>query len=210
MRSLRLVLGSFVLMAASFALAQPPGGTTAPGAASSDLYPLVKDAKWVYKVGETTITVKVASTKTEGGKTEAVLETMVNDKAVASETILVQADGIYRSAINKNTITPPVKILELKDGKAAAKGTKWKIESKIQDQPVKGEFSIKDDKEKLKVPAGEYDAIVVDGPDMDIAGTKTGVKYWFVPKFGVAKLSYSISGNEAVLELKEYNDGSKK
>jgi hypothetical protein len=207
MRAFRLVLGSFVLLAASFALAQPPG--SAPAAASSDLYPLAKDTKWVYKVGETTITVKVASTKTEGGKTEAVLETMVNEKAVASETIIVQADGIYRSAINKNAITPPVKILEMKDGKPAAKGTKWKIESKIQEQPVKGEFTIKDDKEKLKVPLNDFEAIVVEGPDFDIAGTKTGVKYWFVAGKGIAKLSYSISGNEAVLELKEFAEAKK-
>jgi len=205
MRALRLVLGSVLLLAASFAVAQGP----AAGGATSDLYPLVKDAKWVYKVGETTITVKVASTKMEGGATEAVLETLVNEKAVASETILVKADGIYRSAINKNAITPPVKILEIKDGKPAAKGAKWKVESKIQDQPVKGEFTVKEDKEKLKVPAGDFDAIVVDGPDFDIAGTKTGVKYWFVTGKGVAKLSYSISGNEAVLELKEYVEPKK-
>ena len=205
MRKLRLVLGSFLLLAASFAIAQTPAGA----GATSDLYPLIKDSKWIYKVGETTITVKVASTKTEAGATEAVLETLVNEKAVASETILVKADGIYRSAINKNAITPPVKILELKDGKPAAKGTKWKVESKIQDQPVKGEFTITEDKEKLKVPAGDLDAVVVNGPEFDIAGTKTGVKYWFVVGKGVAKLSYSISGNEAVLELKEYVEPKK-
>lgn len=194
-RTLRLALGSVVLLVASAAMAQQ--------STSTDYYPLKTGAKWTYKVGETTITVKVASADENG----AVLETLVNEKAVASETIQVKADGVYRTKINKNDITPPVKILELKDGKPAAKGTKWKVESKIQDQPVKGDFEIKDDKEKVKVPAGEFEAVVVDGPNFEIAGTKTGVKYWFSQNKGVVKLTYSIAGNEAVLELKDYTEG---
>ena len=192
-RTVRLALGALVVFVSSAALAQN----------STELYPLKKDTKWVYKVGETTITVKVTAADASG----ATLETLVNDKAVASEVIQVKADGVYRTKINKADINPPVKILELKDGKAVAKGAKWDVKSKIQDQEVKGTFSVKDDAEKVKVPAGEYTTIVVDGPDFEIAGTKTGVKYWFAPKAGIVKLTYNIAGNEAVLELKEYTEG---
>ncbi len=192
-RTVRLALGAVVLLAASVAMAQP----------ATDYYPLKPNTKWVYKVGETTITVKVASADANG----ATLETLVNDKAVASEVIQVKPDGVYRTKINKADITPPVKILELKDGKVAAKGTKWKVDSKIQDQPVKGEFTITDDKEKVKVPLGEFEAVVVNGPDFEIAGTKTGVKYWFAAGKGIVKLTYSIAGNDAVLELKEFTEG---
>ena len=194
-RTVRLALGAVVLLAASVAMAQS-GATT-------EYYPLKKDSKWVYKVGETTITVRVANADANG----ATLETLVNDKPVASEVIQVKPDGVYRTKINKADITPPVKILELKDGKLAPKGTKWKVDSKIQDQPVKGEFTLTEDKEKVKVPAGEFDAAVVNGPDFEIAGTKTGVKYWFAPTKGIVKLTYSIAGNDAVLELKEYTEG---
>jgi hypothetical protein len=172
-------------------------------ATTTEYYPLKKDTKWVYKVGETTITVKVSAVDSNG----ATLDTLVNDKTVASEVIKVDANGVYRTKINKADINPPVKILELKDGKPAAKGTKWKIESKIQEQPVKGEFTIKEDKEKVKVPAGEFETVVVDGPDFEIAGTKTGVKYWFAQNKGIVKLTYTIAGNDAVLELKEYTEG---
>ena len=192
-RTIRLALGVMMVLSASVALAQT----------ATDFYPLKANTKWVYKVGETNITVRVASASADG----ATLETLVNDKPVASEVIAVKADGVYRTKINKADIAPPVKILELKDGKPAAKGTKWKVESKIQDQPVKGEFTIKDDKEKVKVPAGEFDAVVVDGPEFEIAGTKTGVKYWFAAGKGIVKLTYSIAGNDAVLELKEYTEG---
>jgi hypothetical protein len=192
-RTVRLALGSLLVFVASAALAQT----------STELYPLKKDTKWVYKVGETTITVKVTAADANG----ATLETLVNDKAVASEVIQVKADGVYRTKINKADINPPVKILELKDGKAVAKGAKWDVKSKIQDQEVKGTFTVKDDAEKVKVPAGEYSTVVVDGPDFEIAGTKTGVKYWFAKNAGIVKLTYNIAGNEAVLELKEYTEG---
>lgn len=193
-RTMRLALGAVVLLAASVAMAQN---------ASTDYYPLKKDTKWVYKVGETTITVRVSNVDDNG----ATLETLVNDKAVASEVIQVKADGVYRTQINKAKIEPPVLILKLDGGKVAAKGAKWDVSAKIQDQPVKGSFTIAEDKEKVKVPAGEFESVVVNGPDFEIAGTKTGVKYWFAQGKGVVKLTYSIAGNDAVLELKEYAEG---
>ena len=192
-RTVRLVLGMVAVFAASAAVAD-----------TSEYYPLKKDTKWVYKVGDTTIEVKVTEVDKDGG---AKLETIVNGKSVASEMVAVKADGVYRTKINTAAIEPQVKFLELKDGKPAAKDATWTVDSKIQEQAVKGKFTITGDKEKVKVPLGEYDAVVVDGPDFEIAGTKTAVKYWFVEKFGIVKLSYSIGGNEAVLELKEFTEG---
>ena len=190
--TLRLVLGSFVFMVASVALAQT---------GSSDYYPLKVGTKWVYKVLETTITVKVASADADGAK----LEVEVNGKAVASEVIKVTPEGIFRTKINNAKIDPPVMILKLKDGKAT-KSDKWKIASTIADQKVNGEFSVKDDKEKIKTAIGDLEAIAVEGNEFDIAGTKTSVKYWFVAGKGVVKLMYNIQNNEAVLELKEYSE----
>ena len=190
--TLRLALGSFVFMVASVALAQTGG---------SDYYPLKVGTKWVYKVLETTITVKVASADADGAK----LEVEVNGKAVASEVIKVTPEGIFRTKINNAKIDPPVMILKLKDGKAT-KSDKWKIASTIADQKVNGEFSVKDDKEKIKTAIGDLEAIAVEGNEFDIAGTKTSVKYWFVAGKGVVKLMYNIQNNEAVLELKEYSE----
>lgn len=197
-RLLRAGLGMVAVLTASAVVAQPPSG-----AATSEYYPLKKDSKWVYKVGESTITVKVTTADANG----ATLDTLVNDKSVATEVIQVTKDGILRTKINGKDITPPVKILDLKDGKLPAVGATWKVDSKVADQPLKGEWKLTADKEKTKVPAGEFDAAVVDGSAFEIAGTKTGIKYWFAPGKGIVKLSYNIAGNEAVLELKEYAEG---
>ena len=197
-RTLRLGLGMAAVLAASTVVAQETKTAT-----TSDYYPTKKDTKWVYKVGESNITVKVTATDAAG----TTLDTLVNDKSVASEVIQIKPDGIYRAKINGKDITPPVKILETKDGKPAAVNATWKVDSKVLDQPLKGEWKLTADKEKTKVPLGEFDAVVVDGPAFEIAGTKTGIKYWFVAGKGIVKLSYNIAGNEAVLELKEFTEG---
>ncbi len=198
-RTLRLGLGMMAVLTASAVAAQAP--SAAP--AASDYYPLKKGCKWVYKVGEASITVMVKDTGADG----ATLDTLVNEKSVATETIQVKPDGLYRTKINGKDITPPVKFLELKDGKLAAVGATWKVDSKVADQPLKGEWKLTADKEKTKVPLGEFEAAVVDGAAFEIAGTKTGIKYYFVAGKGIIKLTYNIAGNEAVLELKEYTEG---
>lgn len=192
LRFTRLVLGVLCLTVASTALAQ--NGTT--------FYPSKKDTKWVYKAGETEIEVKVTEVK-EG---EIKLDTIVNNKQVASESLQIKEDGIYRTKINTTPVEPPVKFFQFADGKPADKGATWDVDSKIQQQSVKGKFTVKDT-EKVKVPGGEFDAIVIDGPDFEIAGTKTSVTYWFAEGKGIVKLKYGIGGNDAVLELKEFTEG---
>jgi hypothetical protein len=200
-RTSRLVLGAVMVMAASAAVVAQDNKDKAPAAgATTDLFPLKPGAKWTYKVGENqTIEVKVENV-TSG---EALLTTLVNGKPVAKESVKVQADGVYRTKINDSPITPPVKFLAL----PPKKGADWQVDSKVQDQPIKGKFTLTEEKEKVKVRDKEYEAAVVNGPEFDIAGTKTAVKYWFAKDKGVVKLSYTIAGNEAVLELADYTEG---
>jgi hypothetical protein len=182
--------------------AAPAPAPAAKDAATGDYYPLKAGTKWVYKVGEVIVTVKVAGEE-KGGGTK--LETEVNGKTVASEVIQVTAEAIVRTKINNSEIKPPVAILKLTGGKAT-KGDKWTVNSTIQGQTDKGDFATVDDKVAVEVPAGKYTAVAVEG-EFDIAGTKTAVKYYFAPGVGIVKQSYSIMGNEAVLELKEFTPG---
>ena len=95
-RTVRLALGALFVFVASAALAQT----------STELYPLKKDTKWVYKVGETTITVKVTSSDANG----ATLETLVNDKPVASEVI---NSTVFRPRSRTPLSCPPFKSIWL-------------------------------------------------------------------------------------------------
>jgi len=180
---------------------QPAVAPPAAAATATDLFPTKVGSKWTYKIGEAqTIEVRVDSVK-DG---EVVLSTVVGGKSVAKETIKVQADGVYRTKVNDSPINPPVKILAL----PAKKDTKWLVETKVQEQTVKGNFIIKEEKESVTLKdTKKYEAVVVESTDLDVAGTKTTVKTWFAPGKGMIKLQYSINGNEATLELTEYVEG---
>ena len=181
-----------------------PAPVAPPAGASSDYYPLVKGSKWTYTMGTTEVVVEVESIDAKDGS--AKLVTKHQGKPVASETILVKADGIYRTKINDTAIDGAgIKILGLKDGKPT-KGEKWAIAAKVQQSEVKGEFETKELEAVIKSPAGaDLKAVFVEGPKFTIAGTETAVKYYFVPKQGIVQLSYTIGGTEsAPLQLKSY------
>ena len=194
LRTLRLIAGAIAVLAASTAIAQTPG---------SELFPLKMGSKWVYKVADQEVTVEVVGTEKVGNDDFIKVDTKVGGQVKASELYSVKADGIYQAKVKDDKVEPPVKILQL----PAKKGDSWKIDSKVGTQTVKGEFKLTDDKVKVKVAAGEFDAMLVEGIDLDIAGTKTSVKTWFVPNKGIVKLSYTIQQTESTLELKEYTEG---
>ena len=194
LRTLRTVIGAAVVLTASTVLAQPP---------TSEYFPLKDKAKWVYKVGDQTVEVEVVGKEKVGNDDAIKVVTKVGGKEQAVELYQVKADGVYRLKVKDEKIEPPVKVLAT----PAKKDTSWKIDSKVGAQTVKGEFKVKDDKEKVKVPAGEFDTIHVEGTDLDVAGAKTTVKLWFAKDKGVVKLVYVIQGTESVLELKEYTEG---
>ena len=195
MRTTRLWIGAALFLTAGVALAQPP----APTAATSEYYPLKPKSKWVYKSNEQTIEIEVVGPEKDGIK----LDTKVNGKTVASEVMEVKQDGVYRASVKGDKIDPPIKILAL----PVKKDAEWSVLSKVGAQTVKGKFTIKSEAEKVKVPAGDYDTVLVDGPEFDIAGTKTAIKYYFAKNVGVVRLSYEIQGTSSVLELKEYVEG---
>ena len=199
LRTLRLAGGAAVLLAASTILAQAP-----PAPPGSDLFPLKQKSKWVYKVADQEVVVEVNGTEKIGTDEFTKVETKVGGALKATELFQIKSDGVYRVKVKEDKVEPPVKILALPPTKDAT----WKIDSKVGSQSVKGEFKIKDVKEPVTVPAGKFDAVVVDGPDFDIAGNKTSIKQWFVPGKGIVKLVFSIQGStESVLELKEYTEG---
>lgn len=184
----------------------PKTPSPAPAGATTDYYPLTKGSKWTYTMGSTEVVVKVTEVEKDGA---AKLVTEHSGKAVANETVAVKPDGVYRTKINDTPIDGGgVKILGLKDGKAT-KGDKWDVKAKVQTSEVTGSFETKEITPKVTIGGKDYtDVVAVEGPKFTIAGTDTSVKYWFAPKVGIIKLSYSIGGTESTpLELKSFEAG---
>jgi len=194
LRTLRLTAGAVILLVAGTTLAQPPG---------AEYFPLKKGSKWTYKVGDQMGDVVVVGTEKVGDKECWKLETSVSGQVKASELYFVDATGVYRVKVKDDKVEPPVKALEF----PIAKDKSWAVDSKVASQVVKGTFKIKNDKEKVKVPAGEFEAVLVEGENFEIAGTKATIRQWFAKDKGAVKLVYVISGTEATLELVKYEEG---
>jgi hypothetical protein len=196
---IRMAIGASILFLGEAALAQ--------STITNEYFPLKAKSKWTYKVQDQTVEVVVSGTEKFNNEECTKVDTLVNGKVVASELYAVKADGVYRVKVKDDKIEPPVKVLST----PAKKDLEWEIKSKVGNQSVSGKFKSKDTNEKVKVPAppGEFDTILVEGLDMDIAGTKTTVKMWFAKEIGLVKLTYKIQDTESVLELTKYEGGDK-
>jgi hypothetical protein len=185
-RALALMAGMFLVCTIS----------AQEGAETTPYYPIKKDNTWTFKVQNNTIQLKVTSIDAEGAK----LETLVNNKSVANEVISVKKDGIYRVAINGQKPKTPVKFFSL----PPKKDDSWEVDTEIQGQKIKGKFIVKED--QVKVPAGEYKVFVVDGENFEVAGMSTKIKYWFAEKVGIVKLTFTLGGLDATLELEKFEE----
>lgn len=165
---------------------------------TSSYYPLEVGNTWTYQVMGNPITMKVEKHEKVGDVMTAKIITEVSGQTVASENVAVQDDGIYRYAINGQQPESPAKFLALPPEADAT----WEVKTKIQNQDITGSFVLKS--EKITVGETEYDTILADGQNFQIAGQKTSIKYWFAEGVGIVKLSFSLDGQDAVLELQEF------
>jgi len=185
--------GAVVILGAGAALAQPP----------AEFFPAKQKSKWEYVVGDQKVTVEVAGEEMVGDMKCVRFVTKVGDQEKASELYAVTDKGVFRVKVKDDVVTPPVQILPAKIDKDAT----WDVNSKVGNQTVKGTFKVVGLNEKVKTAAGDFDAVVVEGKDFDIAGTKTTIKQWFVKDKGMVRIEFSIQNTPTVLDLKEFTAG---
>ncbi|MDY3556802.1 hypothetical protein R5W24_005975 [Gemmata sp. JC717] len=200
LRAIRLFVGAALVLFGGTLLAQAP--KDAPQA--EGYFPLKVNAKWTYKVGDNTIEVKVVKVDKVGGEEQYQVDTVVGKDPKTSEWYTVKGDGVYRVRVKDDKLDPAVKVLPLPIKKDAT----WDINSKVGTQTVKGAMKVLNDKEKIKVGETEYEAVFVEGKDLDIAGAKTTVRLWFAKGKGIVKEEFVLQTNEVVkLELTKYEEG---
>jgi hypothetical protein len=197
LRAIRLAAGAAVVLVASVALAQPKD-------AAEGLFPLKKGTKWTYKVGDNFVEVVVSKVEKVGTEEQYQLDTIVGKEPKTTEMVVVRADGVYRTKAKDDKLEPPVKVLQL----PVKKGDAWAVNSKMGAQTIKGSLTVLNDKEMVKTPAGDFTTVLVEGKDMDFAGTKTTVRLWFAKDRGIVKEEFVMQNNEKItLELSKYEEG---
>ncbi len=169
-----------------------------------DYYPLADGTEWVYAMGESEVTVRVTEFTEKDGVKTGKLVTSIGGKDVASETIRVDQEGVSRTHMNSTNIDPPVLLFKF----GLADDESWEVKSKVGESKVKGKLTLKG-VDKLSVPAGGYDAVLVSGK-MTLSGTAVETNWWLAEGVGIVKLEYTIGESASPsLELKKYTPGKK-
>jgi hypothetical protein len=197
-RAIRLAVGAAAVLIGGAVLAQ------SKDIPADGYFPLKPKTKWVYKVGDNEVTVTVVKAEKVGGEEQYQVDTVVGKEPKTSEWYVVRPDGVYRTKVKDYKLDPYIKVLPTPVKKDAT----WEVNSKLGTQTIKGTLKIVGDKEKVKVQGAEYDAILVEGKDVDVAGAKTTIHIWFAKDRGIVKEEFLLQGGEKLtLELKEFTGG---
>ena len=81
----------------------------------------------------------------------------------------------------------------------------WKVQSKVGDLELSLTHTLSEG--KIKVPAGEYDAVIADTDAAAADGPKLNGKVWYVKGIGVVKTTMKVMGMEVVTELDKFEKG---
>jgi hypothetical protein len=164
-------------------------------------YPLTVGNTWTYRVGENHFALKVTKMEEVGDKKKvnaARVELIVNNKPTSFEHIAVTPDALVRYTFEGKVADPPIPFLKL----PPKKDTKWKVESRVDGQQLKGEFT--EGEEEITVPAGKFKTVTVTGKDIEVNGVKMNLTYYFAEKVGMVKQVIEYAGQKAVIELEQF------
>lgn len=169
-----------------------------------NLYPLAKGSKWEYaaKSGgldlEQEIEVTDVTEPKKKGERAVATVTVTTGKYSSAEKLSADDKGVYRHANSRAEFDPPLQIAV--HGKKP--GEKW---SRKMDTAL-GEITMEYEQkaaEKVKVPAGEFDAVVVVQTNKDDKGKTLNVMTtWYAEGVGVVKSTMQFPPYS--MELKKY------
>jgi hypothetical protein len=200
---MKRLAGLSVLAVLTVGVSLPAQEAAAP--ATNPYYPVKVGSEWTYKVQGGPIKMKITGTEKVGQATGYKIEVTAGNKVSATEVVGVTAKGVERYSVNGVAAEPSILFLPADPENAKEP---WNIESKTAGQggqPLKGTF--KASKEKVTVPAGNYDTIHVKGSGMTVGSTTSDIDYWFAKDVGIVKLRFTLGSQEAVLELEKYEPG---
>jgi hypothetical protein len=164
----------------------------------SDYYPFKIGTKWNYKVGDAKIIVRIAKHEKVGDVTCALVETVANDRVVATEHVSVQKEGLFRHTMAGQKADPAVLFLKL----PPKKGDTWKVTSKVAGQDVKATYE--SGEEEITVPAGKYKTVVTRTKEFQVGDQKLAATIWYAKNVGMVKTIMTVAGNDVTIELEKF------
>lgn len=196
---MRLVPLVLLLITASLAAAPVPKAIKKK---FPDYYPLTAGAEWVYQWGKNEMVEKVSEFEEKGGVKTAKTICEIRGKVVSTDTVRVDKGGVFCTHINGKEVEPELPLLKF--GLTEEEG--WEMKSSFQQSRITGRFTLKG-VEKVTVPAGQYDTVVIEGNRSEGA-IESKTKRWYADGVGVVKMEYTMTGGQLqTVELKKYTPG---
>jgi hypothetical protein len=174
---------------------------TADEVPESPYYPLKVGTTWTYGSGDDRTTMKVVKHERVGGRPTALVEVTNADGSRLTENVAVNDAGVYRVAAGGHRIDPPLLLLRL----PPKPGGTWAVKSKVLDGEMAGTFTSR--AARVKVPAGEYEAVTAESDDLRMGDAKFPIKYYFAKGVGMVKQVVKVGDEEVVLELEKFEAG---
>jgi hypothetical protein len=64
---------------------------------------------------------------------------------------------------------------------------------------------VKSLREKVKTPAGEFEAVLIESSDLEVGGAKMQLRFWFARGYGIVRQEMVLGeGNTTILELVKF------
>jgi hypothetical protein len=200
----RIMKRTLTALVGLFLLTSLLAGHAADEPLDTPYFPVKVGTRWTYKIGATTITVKVTKHEKIGDVNCAVLETSRDDQVVETVQIGIKPDGVYRIGVGAIKPDPPFRILKL----PAKNGDSWDVDSKFGKDVLSGKFTLTE--AEVTVPAGKYKTLLATGDGFKAPGpkdtfVKVVFKYWFAEKVGIVRQTFKFGDNpEVVAELEKF------
>lgn len=192
-----------VVLTAAGVTAQDKKDVKAP-----NLYPLAKGTKWEYEVNVAGQKIEASQEVTEVGeakKGERAVATIATKMAGQNLTEEMSADdkGVYRHAMQGQKLETPIFAIKY----PAKAGSKWNEKLKVMGQEVDASFEMKD-AEKVKTPAGEYDAFPV-AMVIKVGGQTVTATNWYADGVGIVKQEMDAGMFKMEMSLKKFTAAAK-
>ncbi|MCI0460375.1 MAG: hypothetical protein L0Z62_25765 [Gemmataceae bacterium] len=168
--------------------------------ADSPYHPFQVGWEWTYegKAKGQTMTRRVLRHEKVGELPCAVVETK-RDRDILLEHLHATPDGLFVAAINGRKVTPPLRLLKL----PPRAGEQWETPIREGKSKRKGMYLLGE--ATVKVPAGTFATVALQGVVIEETGRATDFTYWFARDRGIVKMLLSAPGNQVVVyELKGF------
>lgn len=163
--------------------------------AEEPFMPTAVGTRWLYSSGTVAVEERILSVDDVDGEKCLRVGTFVNSMPLAYEHIAVRKDGLYRVTIGGEKVVPPVCFLKISGGSSE----KWKIQSKVGEEPVVGDFVA--GKTLVNVPAGRYTAVTSKGTNFKVPNGELEFTYYYAPGVGKVKQLVKLGENSTELLL---------